>query len=261
MKTKTLIQTLGSALLLLGLTAATTPAAQAQVVKRDLQEWLDAQGTFLAPHPLLPQTPRIFNFVNNPDINGDGVADGPKYLLWCDYAGVLARNSSYGGLLGPESIDGKVTERPIGGGMAEVTVQVRVSGALIWATTFGDGSGNHVRSAPTVFGHRETELQLNPDLELALADVHFTTTFLNEVGAPFPDLIAAAGAGRWLSFQLVINATGPLTEEFGVPDGTPGALHWGKPGLLSTPANANADNGAASLFPNDQFKLFPIGRP
>jgi len=261
MKTKTLIQTLGSALLLLGLTTASTPSAQAQVVKRDLQEWLDAQGTLLAPHPLLPQTPRTFAFGNNPDINGDGIADGPKYYLWCDYAGLLARNTSYGGLLGPESIDGKVTERPIGDGMAEVTIQVRVRGALIWVTTFGDGSGDYVRSAPTVFGHRETELLLNPDLEPALADVHFTTTFLNEVGAPLPDLIAAAVAGRWLSFQLVINAEGPLTEEFGVPDGTPGALHWGKPGLLSSPANANADNGAASLFPNDQLHLFPIGKP
>ena len=144
--------------------------------------------------------------------------------------------------------------------MAQVTVQVRVIDAFIWVTTFGDGSGAHVRSAPTVFGHRETEFFMNPSLEDARADVHFTATFLNEVGAPLPDLIAAAGAGRWVSFQLVLNADGPLTEEFGVPEGTPGALHWGKPGLLSTPANANADNGAASLFPNDELHLFPIGR-
>ena len=46
MKAKTLINMLGSGLLLLGLTTATTPSAQAQgkLVQRDVQEWLDAQG-------------------------------------------------------------------------------------------------------------------------------------------------------------------------------------------------------------------------
>jgi hypothetical protein len=76
-----------------------------------------------------------------------------------------------------------------------------------------------------------------------------------------PDLLDVIinNESRWLGFHVVLNAAGPLTEAFGVPEGTPGALHWGKPGLLSSPANANADNGAASSFPNDQFHLFPVG--
>lgn len=264
MKTKTLINMLGSGLLLLGLTTATTPSSQAQgkVAQRDLQEWLDAQGTRTAPHPLLPQTPRLYSWTNNPDINGDGVPDGPAYRLWYDYAGVLGRDTSYGSKFGPDAIVGTLTERAIGEGMAEVTVRVRITGALIWVTS-QPGAG--FRTAPTYFGHRETELLANPNLEPARADLHFTATFLNEVGAPMPDLISSASdfgpfPGRWLSFQVVLNATGPLTEAFGVPEGTPGALHWGKPGPLTVPANDNADNGAASGFPNDEFHLFPIGR-
>jgi len=263
MRTRSLINMLGGGLLLLGLTTATTPSAQAQgkVVQRDLQEWLNAQGTLLPLNPLLPQTPRTFNWVNNPDVNGDGVDEGPRYILWYDYAGVLGRSTSYGGVFGPDSIVGTVTERSIGQGMAEVTAKLHVSGALIWVTTWDDAhqNGTWFRTGPTVFGHRETEMLADPSLEPARAEVNFTATFLNEVGAPLPDMIAVNNSGRWLSFQVVLNAKGPLTEAFGVPEGTLGALHWGKPGTLSVPANDNADNGAASGFPNDQFHLFPIG--
>ena len=110
--------------------------------------------------------------------------------------------------------------------MAEVTVRLHVTGALIWVTTFGDGSGTWFRTGPTVFGHRETELLADPDLEPARADVDFTTTFLNEVGAALPDLvdIIINNESRWFGFQVVLNAEGPLTEVFGVPEGTPGVL-------------------------------------
>lgn len=266
MKITSYFKTLGSALLLLGLVNSTMPSARAQgkLVKRDLQEWLDAQGSVV--HPQLPKTPRLFAWTNDPDINGDGLDDGPRYIMWYDYAGVLARETSYGGgALGPASIDGTVTERAVGDGMAEVTVSVKLNRALIWVTTFAKDPttlpADWFRvSGPTVFGHRESEIEANPGLEPAWANIHFTATFLNEVGADMPDLRIASAAGRWLSFQVVLNATGPLTEAYGVPEGTPGALHWGKPGTLTVPANENAGNGAASGFPNDEFHLFPVGR-
>ena len=121
------------------------------------------------------------------------------------------------------------------------------------------------RTAPAFFGHRETELLADSSLEPARADVHFTATFLNAVGAPMPDSVSSPlnfgpFPGRWLSFQVVLNAAGPLTEAIGVPEGTPGALHWGKPGTLPVPADDNADNGAASGFPNDEFHLFRVGK-
>lgn len=267
MKIRTLINTLGSALLLLGLAAETMPSAQAQgrAVKRELQEWLDAQGTAYPPHPLAPETPMIWSWMNYPDLNNDGVLDGVWYDLWYDYAGVLGRSSSYGGVLGPKSITGTVTERPIGGGMAQVTVRAKLEGALIWVTAHSCCWAPFLRDLPTVFGHREAEIAADPSLPAARANVDFTVTFLNEVGGAMPDLNTSWELGRFTGFHVQLSAEGPLTEAYGelegisIPEGTPGKLRWGKPGL-QTPANPRAANGAASGFPNDQFHLFPVGK-
>ena len=243
---------LGSALLLLGLTAAVIPSAQAQgkVVQRNLQEWLDAQGTFFPG--------ALFGFYNNPDVNGDGVDDGPRYIVFWDYAGLLSRPGSPGYVdsgnnLGP-SITGKVTERPIGGGMAEVTVSLNINDALITVDKFDGGV-----VGPIVFGHSETDVAAGS--APALANARLIFKFTNPVGGPLLDLIQTYFDFELYSFTMVLGAEGPLTAAFdpAVQEGTPGALHWGKPGLLSSPANAHADNGAASLFPHDTFRLAPIG--
>jgi hypothetical protein len=267
MKTQSLLNTVGSTLLLLGLTVAAVPSAQAQgkVTQRPIADWLDAQGTLLpagsAPFGSEPLTPYLFGWGNNPDINGDGVADGPRYYLWYDYAGVLSRpTSTGGGTLGPKSITGTVIERPLRDGLAQVTVSLAVQDAVIWVVDGTlDPSAADWGTLPVVFGHREDQLANDPSLEPALVDVQFTVTILNEVGAPLPDLIDSLFSGRFLGFHIVLNARGPLSAAFGVPEGTPGALHWGKPGTLTVPANPHADNGAASLFPDDQFHLFQIG--
>ena len=242
-----------------------------RVVQRDLQEFLDAQGTYLDPNELLPETPRQFHYVNNPDINGDGVDDGQRYIMYFDWAGMLGRDSSYGGQFGPESVTGKVTERPLGDGTSEVIVSVRTQGALIWVTTWDAENRTSEwlrRDGPTVFGHRETELLADPSLEAARADVHLTFKFVIEEGAALKDEFAYVfDDNAEMSFQLVLNAEGPLTEAFGVPDGTTGRLTWGKPGLWqdsfgfpeNLPPNENADNGAYSTYPNDEFHLGPIG--
>ncbi len=268
MKAKSLTNMLGSALLLLGLAVAAVPSAQAQgkVKQRPIEDWLDAQGTLVPagsePFGSEPLTPYLFGWNNNPDINGDGVASGPLYYLWYDYAGVLSRlTSTGGGALGPKSITGTLTERPLRDGLAEVTVSLAIKGAVIWVVdATSNPSASDWGTLPVVFGHREDQLANDPSLQPALADVQFTVTILNEVGASMPDLIESFILGRFLSFHIVLNAEGPLSAAFGVPEGTPGALHWGKPGTLTVPANAHADNGAASWFQNDQFHLFPIGK-
>ena len=260
------MKALGSALLLLGLTTATTLPVQAQgrVVKRDLNEWLNVQGTFANPRPIAPNTPRLFGLVNNPDINGDGVDDGPRYFVWWDYAGVLSR-SFYkkpngvivpvpgNGTLGPASITGSATERPLGDGRSVVTVDLDVQDALIWVAAFGGAV-----QGPTVLGHREADVAAGA--AQAYVSGHYTVKFYHPTGAPFIDLIETNAHGDWFGDILVLNAAGPLTEAFdpNVPEGTPGRLHWGKP-YITPPANENASNGAYSQFPNDEFHLFPIG--
>ena len=235
-------------------------AASKAVIQRDVQEFLDAQGT-LFPPTAPSQTPVGFIFNNNPDINGDGVNEGTPYKMYVDYFGMLGRDSAYGGVLGPESVSGKVTERPLGNGLSEVTASIQTKGALIWVTE----NDADIFTGPTVLGYREAELLADPSLEAARADVKFSVKFLIDEGAALPDLITPAIAGQFQSFEFVVNATGPLPTgeaDFGVPDGTTGRLTWGKPGRWldgSSPANPNASNGAASLFPNDEFHLGPIG--
>jgi hypothetical protein len=67
--------------------------------------------------------------------------------------------------------------------------------------------------------------------------------------------------GDWYASTLTLRGEGLFTAAFdpAVATGTPGLLRWGKP-YRTPPANENADNGAFSQFPNDEFHLFPIGR-
>ena len=128
---------------------------------------------------------------------------GPGYYLWYDYAGVLGRPIS-----------------------TEVTVSLAIEDAVIWVVNRDSNPGAaDWGTLPLVFGHFEHQLALDPTLESARANVQFTVTILNDVGAPMPDLIDSLFSD------------------------------WGKPGTLSAPANPNASNGAASLFPNDEFHL------
>lgn len=259
------MRSLGSVLVLLGLTTAATLSAQAQgrVIKRDLQEWLDAQGTqtTIPRRGYAPNTPRIFGLGNNPDINGDGVLDGPRYMVWWDYAGVLARPGSTGYIdadhnLGPSSITGSVTERPLGDGSSEITVALDVKGALLWVSY----APPFPSTGPvTVFGH--TEVAVAAGATQAYADGQYTVKFKHPTGAPFIDLITSNLAGNWHESFLVLHGDGFFTEHFSsdVEEGTPGLLRWGKP-YITVPANPKAKNGAASAFPNDEFHLFPVGK-
>ena len=83
--------------------------------------------------------------------------------------------------------------------------------------------------------------------------------FINSApGAPLPDLIEF-NAGlldvRFLAFEL--QAKGPLTAQFGVPEGTPGRCKISQTGLYMTHGKGVAleDN-----FPAEQIKLQLVGK-
>lgn len=191
--------------------------------------------------------------------------DGPRYMVWWDYAGVLGRPGSTGYIdaghnLGPSSITGRVTERPLGDGWSEVTVALDVKDALLWVSY----APPFPSTGPlTVFGH--TEVAVANGAIQAYASGQYTVKFKHPTGAPFVDLITSNLAGNFHESTLVLHGEGYFTGDFSpdVEDGTPGLLRWGKP-FLTIPANPNADNGAASApgiggFPNAEMHLFPIG--
>lgn len=235
MKTKTLIKTLGSALLLLGLATATTPSAQGQVVKRDFQEWLSAQTG-------------QFGLRNNPDINGDGTPDGHPYRVFFDY---LKRTMPSLG-----TVSGTVTVRPTVDGREDVTVNIEFEDVLLRVY-------RRDQSPPSpgtlVFGSEPAAIA-NGALP-ALASGKYTLNFLQDAGAPFVNHAVVLSRGDWYASSLTLHGVGLFTAAFD-PDiaaGTPGFLRWGKP-FRTPPADENASNGAYSQFPNDEFHLFPVGR-
>lgn len=240
MKTKTLIKTLGSALLLLGLTTATTPSAQGQVVKRDFQEWLAAQTT-------------QFGLVNNPDINGDGVDDGPRYLVRFDYAQLFAPS------LG--TVSGTVTVRPTADGREDVTVNIEFEDVMlrVWLFPLPAVPGGPRPIGPLVFGSEPADIANGATP--ALVSGKYTLNFLQDAGARFVNHRTVLLRGDWYASTVTLHGEGLFTAAFDphVAAGTPGFLRWGKP-FRTPPADENASNGAYSQFPNDEFHLFPVGR-
>lgn len=231
---------LGGGLLLLGLTTATMPSAQAQTKGRpvagNFQDWLDAQAG-------------QFGFVNNPDINGDGVDDGPRYFLAFDYAHLRAPSIG--------TVKGTMTTRKTADGREDVTVNIEFQDILlrVWAY---DWVNDEVGAM--VLGNATSDV-LNNGATPALVTGKFTLEFFQDNAADSLYLVDVYERGDWYGFMLNLRGEGPLSAAFdpAVEAGTIGRLVWGKPGL-NTPANANADNGAASLYPNDELHLFPIGK-
>ena len=227
---------LGSALLLLGLTTTTTPSAQAQgkVVQPDFQDWLSAQTT-------------QFGLINNPDINGDGTADGYPYRVRFDYLKLTMPSQG--------TISGTVTVRPTVDGREDVTVNIEFEDVLLRV---------YRREGPSpgilVFGSEPAAIMANGALP-ALASGKYTLNFLQDAGAPFVNHLQVLNRGDWYASSLTLHGVGLFTADFDpeIAAGTPGFLRWGKP-FRTPPANENADNGAYSQFPNDEFHLFPIGR-
>lgn len=238
MNITSLLKTLGSALLLLGLITATMPSAQAQTkgrpVEGNFQDWLAAQTG-------------QFGFVNDPDINGDGVDDGPRYFVAFDYAHLSAP--------GIGTVTGTMTTRKTADGREDVTVNIEFQNILLRVWSFE----NQV-FGPQVLGNA-TSAVLNNGATPALVTGKFTLEFFQDDADDSLALGDVFRRGDWYGFMLNLRGEGPLSAAFdpAVEAGTTGRLVWGKPGL-DTPANANADNGAASLYPNDEMHLFPIGR-
>jgi hypothetical protein len=205
-----------------GFSLARPEEVVAKVRQRSLKEWLAAQGstTYFAP-PV-------------PDCNGwfpqfDAV---PFNFALVDYAGVVAKflKEQHGIDLKTKS-SGKVLERSLADGRAEVTVVVQTSNALSWAL---EASGDtDINEDPLHFGVRPLELAAEPSLRPALGQCVFRHTFLNAApGDPLPDFGAAFHYGDddlyrgddLLALDFHSLTIGNLRAASGFPEGTKGRL-------------------------------------
>lgn len=182
-------------------------AARAQVTKRPLSDFLQAQGSTTIVFPPVPD----YLFFTNAQNDGGSI----------DYAGIANRLLVSRGLPSPNTtIDGSVSERLLADGLAEVTVTVHVSNALTFVV-----DANNV----PLFGYLVTELLSNPGLKPAIGDALLTVVFKNTPNGPMPDLSCLVSDAvpcppnfEFLSIHLSAIAGGPLRATFGVPENTPG---------------------------------------
>jgi hypothetical protein len=223
---------------------------------RPIEDFLGQQGTYLSP-----------------DIPG-GVFVPPvkNHLAWTDPGQGLGMEFDYAGLANQALIEeggqdlgttfsGKVIERDLPDGRAEVTVLLHTKNALSWAIPFdfSDPGDNPFGDNDLLFGARVTDV-LNgatPALGQSFLQTRFIVT---GPGAPLPDLLQIAFApneGEELVFLGCRGqASGELRDDFGVPDGTPGRVNMVQTGLFMT----HFQGATADGFPAERINITPVGR-
>jgi hypothetical protein len=221
---------------------------------RDIQEFVDAQGTFCLPDGgggCLLFIPPVENYL--------GLTSAPQpttatLFASFDYAGVAERKIvELGGDPLGTTYSGHIRERPLNDGRAEIQVILRTQNALTWVNECCDFA-----TSPVLFGARSTDVIAGA--EATLGSCYMKWVFISPaVGDPIPDLmqllfVPVAGQ-ELLSFHFNGVATGPLSEAFGVADGTPGKLNVTQTGLFMTGFQGAVGDG----FPVEHVNLRVLG--
>lgn len=164
--------------------------------QRPISDFLSTQGTY--SNIFVPPVPDYVGWADAPNT---------RFFALIDYAGVANKwlKANGGADLGTRS-SGNITERKLSDGRAQVTVTLRTTNALSWATPccyFANG--------PLIFGQRAQDVLQNK--AAALGNVQFQMKFINTaLGAPLPDLIqllfAPAPGQEFTSYAFSSHATG-----------------------------------------------------
>ena len=178
---------------------------------------------------------------------------GDPAYVYVDYFGRF--NAEYVLNLGT-TIDGMITERELRDGRALVRIVFHVSNALVIAhdsTLPGPVADN------LLFGHVPVQIQAGE--EPGLGDVLLKLEFINTApGAPLPNLVELFDPPPGIEmkkFLLVTTAEGPLSELFGVPDGTPGMLQTTQRALFDV--YGIIKYGDDNIYPAEHVNIWAVG--
>ena len=192
---------------------------------RDIQEFVDAQGTFDIGILFLPPIQNFIGFCNNVENPDDAICAS------VDYAGLADLAECDIGEVSTE-FAGTVIQRELDDGRAEVTVLLHTSNALTWVI---EGPNFFNPDALVLFGQRPFEIvEGNEECELddgfALGNSFLQVVFINPTPeADLPDLIQLLffpDVDQEVIFLAIrAQAAGELREGFDeVDDGTPGKV-------------------------------------
>jgi hypothetical protein len=222
--------------LVIGATSALAgPKADRSVNIRPIEDFLEAQGKAYPPP---------FNYTAWIDPEAG-------LLMAVDFAGLTSQwllEQSGGAISLGTQIEGTVTERPLADGRAEVTVLCHTRNAAITVAPLDDPF------LTSLFGHNPFEMLAGA--EPALGESLLKYVFINNApGDPLPDLLTIQEQDLIMD-SIVATGTGPLSEAFGVPDGTPGRAQMTQVGLWQRTSGKGA---TADHFPVEHIKLHVVG--
>jgi hypothetical protein len=218
--------------LVIGATSALAgPKADRSVNIRPIEDFLEAQGKAYPPP---------FNYTAWIDPEAG-------LLMAVDFAGLTSQwlfEQSGGAISLATQIEGTVIERPLADGRAEVTVLCHTRNAAITVVRLDDAF------LTSLLGHDPFEMLAGA--EPALGESFLKYVFINNApGDPLPDLLAIQEQDLIMDC-IVATGTGPLSEAFGVPDGTPGRAQMTQVGLWQRTSGKGA---TADHFPVEHIKL------
>jgi hypothetical protein len=243
-----------------GLFAPRSAGAAGPTRQRPLSDFLSTQGTFCSDDGqggctiFVPPAPNFLGWNTRPDESGHVLFSG------VDYAGLA--NAFFQNAFGTV-VDGMVTERPLPDGRAQVRVALMTRNANTWVIDLdlnGDILGQ-IAAKPTLFGQRP-----GAGGGYALGSAKLDAVFVNTApDASLPDLLQLLNAptpGQAFEF-LAFNgeATGPLTAQFGVVEGTLGRCNQRQSGLFASALRANENSRVAlDAYPAEFIVLHRIGK-
>ena len=207
--------------------------------QRPFSEWLSVQGGAVVNPPLCASTV---------------VAWLPRdmtTLARADYSGKIGDCITNAG--GPDfhpEFYGTVTERDLPDGTAEIHVIHHFKNTYVVARD-NEAPGS---PSPAILGYNPSELIADPSLSSAVASGTIQVKFIIAApGDPLPGLFQA----ETLSVSVRFQGSGPLREQFGVEEGTPGKVVVSQTGLFSLPGQGN---GVADGFPAELVHVFQVGK-
>jgi len=219
--------------------AMTIQAADAAAsTTRPISDFVDAQGTFCIDDGnggcflFLPPIPNYGGW-NNQDFSR---------CASVDYAGIANawfEGASGGDLSFGTTTSGRIIERELADGRAEVTVMLRTHNALTWV----QNACNDFATDTLLFGNRAADV-LNNDATPVLADSFMKIVFINsEPGAALPDLfeLGIVRPDDLLFLSFTAKADGTLHEASGSAEGTPAKMTIVQTGIYQHEFNENSN--------------------
>ncbi len=229
------------------LMGAPVSGARSDEVRRDIQEFLEAER----------QCPPFLQNIDNVPFCAFRWWDPADGLgIWNDYAGVA--DDLLGGSMETQ-VSGSITERPLPDGRAQVTIRLHAVHALTFALPIDPaGPSSQFVSNPLYFGQRPVDVA--EGATPSFGEAEYMIRFINTApGAPIPALVPLYSfpeEGQEV-IEIVYHsaARGELRELFGVPDGTPGRVQAAQTGLKMT----SGGGSTADQYPAEDVRIFRTG--